>query len=279
MSEVTTEQTWGGLSAVELGCLIGGIALAIVVFIIVLTIIYVVATRSNNRKPSKNDDDNEKMVNMQTSRIVGGQSMQQVIVKSQPNGNMDKYTSPNDKLQTMDLETNTVRYDTDSQPLMVEAIDISKTTDEHEDADSGTGDSPTRTAVVIHSDGEDKDERESHSDEDAPEQEVVHHMGEDNSAYSSDEEQVPHYPMPPPPPVTDPPPPTPGIPGIPVTDLDDGETVIVPPPPPPPEDIYAEINRNRGSEKGNSTTTAAISPKQSFYRDAAEIQIIEREKF
>ena len=38
--------------------------------------------------------------------------MQQVIVKSQPNGNMDKYTSPNDKLQTMDLETNTVRYDT-----------------------------------------------------------------------------------------------------------------------------------------------------------------------
>ena len=52
------------------------------------------------------------MVNMQTERTLNGQSAKQVIMKTQPNGNLDKYNQNNHPYQTMDPETNTVRYET-----------------------------------------------------------------------------------------------------------------------------------------------------------------------
>lgn len=52
------------------------------------------------------------MVNMQTERTLNGQNVTQVIVRTQPNGNMDKHNQNNHPYQTMDTETNTVRYET-----------------------------------------------------------------------------------------------------------------------------------------------------------------------
>jgi len=49
---------------------------------------------------------------MQTERTVNGQNMTQVIVRQNPHSTLDKYNRNDIPYQTMDPETNTVRYDT-----------------------------------------------------------------------------------------------------------------------------------------------------------------------
>ena len=70
--------------------------------------------RSNffsSKKSKQNGINSGNMLNMQTSRTVNNQSMQQVILKTQPSAQY-KSNETSIPYQTMDTETNTVRYDT-----------------------------------------------------------------------------------------------------------------------------------------------------------------------
>ncbi|KAF6039980.1 hypothetical protein EB796_001667 [Bugula neritina] len=72
---------------------------------------------SKKKSKEERSENPERHVNMQTERTVNGQNMTQVIVKQNPHSTLDKYNRNDIPYQTMDPETNTVRYDTGNQSM------------------------------------------------------------------------------------------------------------------------------------------------------------------